>query len=163
MPAHRQSLKLKEVALENFSGKIIARESKTNNEKAEEETLTFDAATRIWRGREKLEVADLIADGIWSAKGKKSLDDQAVLLGITWKPTLKNIFTRFHISDIWLMPPPCNVPPETKPKRIKPISAAAGCPADRRSTASLAPPPSPPHCSAWTNRSTPILRRTRLP
>ena len=95
--------KLKEVALENFSGKIIARrESKTNNEKAEEETLTFDAATRIWRGREKLEVADLIADGIWPANGKKSLDDQAVLLGITWKPTPSNIFTRFHISDIWL-------------------------------------------------------------
>ena len=95
--------KLQEVELQNFAGKIVARrESKNSGTKAEEETLTFDAATRIWRGREKLEVADLVADGIWPASGKKALKDQAVLLGITWKPTPSNIFTRFHISDIWL-------------------------------------------------------------
>ena len=95
--------KLKEVELQNNTGKIIARrEAKIGANKAEEETLTFDAATRIWRGREKLEVADLVADGIWPANGKKTLNDQAVLLGITWKPTPSNIFTRFHISDIWL-------------------------------------------------------------
>lgn len=95
--------KLKEVELQNNTGKIIARrEAKIGGNKAEEETLTFDAATRIWRGREKLEVADLVADEIWPANGKKTLNDQAVLLGITWKPTPSNIFTRFHISDIWL-------------------------------------------------------------
>ena len=95
--------KLQELNIKDGAGKIVARrESKTGDTKAEEETLTFDAATRIWRGREKLEVADLIADGIWPASGKKALKDQSVLLGITWKPTPGDIFTRFHISDIWL-------------------------------------------------------------
>ena len=45
---------------------------------------------------------NLIAEGAWPASGKKSLGGQAVLLGITWKPTPDGIFTRFHISDIWL-------------------------------------------------------------
>jgi hypothetical protein len=44
----------------------------------------------------------LIAEGIWPASGKKALEGQAVQLGITWKPTPDGIFTRFHISDIWL-------------------------------------------------------------
>ena len=48
-----------------------------------DETLTV----RIWRGREYLGVEDLISEGIWPAEGKKSLDGQAVLLGITWRPT----------------------------------------------------------------------------
>ncbi|MEZ0258250.1 MAG: hypothetical protein ACAI37_23420, partial [Chthoniobacter sp.] len=30
------------------------------------------------------------------------LDGQAVQLGITWRPTPDGVFTRFHISDIWL-------------------------------------------------------------
>jgi len=70
--------------------------------KALEEKLTFDAATRFWRGREQLDIADLISEGGWPAEGKKSLGDQSVLLGITWKPTPDGIFTRFHLSDIWL-------------------------------------------------------------
>jgi len=95
--------KLQEMELQNLAGKIVARrESKTGGTKAEEETLTFDAATRIWRGREKLLVADLVHDGTWPESGKKSLDDQAVLLGITWRPTPDGVFTRFHISDVWL-------------------------------------------------------------
>jgi hypothetical protein len=95
--------KLKEVELQNLAGKIVARrESKTGGTKAEEETLTFDAATRIWHGREKLLVADLVHEGIWPESGKKSLDDQAVLLGITWRPTPDGVFTRFHVSDVWL-------------------------------------------------------------
>ena len=96
--------KLKEVDLQNSAGMIVAiREPKEGGDgKASEETMTFDAATRIWRGRERLEVEDLIAKDIWPAEGKKSLDGQAVLLGITWKPTPDGVFTRFHISDIWL-------------------------------------------------------------
>lgn len=95
--------KLQDMEIQNLTGKITARrETKIAGKKGEVESLTFDAATRIWRGREKLEVADLIADGIWPANGKKALNDQVVLLGITWKPTPSNIFTRFHISDIWL-------------------------------------------------------------
>jgi len=96
--------KLKEVDLKNNEGMIIAsRESKQGGEgKASEEKLTFDAATRIWRGRECLGIEDLIAEGIWPATGKKSLGGLAVQLGITWKPTPGGVFTRFHISDIWL-------------------------------------------------------------
>ena len=95
--------KLQEMELQNLAGKIVARrESKTGGTKAEEETLTFDAATRIWRGREKLLVADLVHEGTWPESGKKSLDDQAVLLGITWRPTPDGVFTRFHVSDVWL-------------------------------------------------------------
>ena len=95
--------KLQEVELQNLAGKIVARrESKTGGTKAEEETMTFDAATRIWCGREKLLVADLVHDGTWPESGKKSLYDQAVLLGITWRPTPDGVFTRFHVSDIWL-------------------------------------------------------------
>lgn len=107
-PSHcqREGLvwKLKELDLQNNAGMIVAsREPKAGgDDKASEEKLTLDAATRIWRGRECLGIADLIAEGTWPASGKKSLDGQAVLLGITWKPTPDGIFTRFHISDIWL-------------------------------------------------------------
>ena len=96
--------KLKEVDLQNNEGLIVAScEPKQGGDaKATEEKMTFDAATRIWRGREYLGVEDLIAEGTWPATGKKSLDGQAVLLGITWKPTPGGIFARFHISDIWL-------------------------------------------------------------
>ena len=95
--------KLQEIELQNLAGKIVARrESKTASDKGKEETMTFDAATRIWRGCEKLLVADLVHEGIWPENGKKSLDDQAVLLGITWRPTPDGVFTRFHVSDIWL-------------------------------------------------------------
>ena len=107
-PSHcqREGLvwKLKELDLKDNEWMIVAsREPKAGVDgKASEENLTFDAATRIWRGRESLAVADLITEGIWPASGKKSLGGQAVLLGITWKPTPDGVFTRFHISDIWL-------------------------------------------------------------
>ena len=96
--------KLKQLELKDNQGMIIAsREPKEGEDgEASEETMTFDAATRIWRGRERLGVGDLIDEGIWPASGKKSLDGQPVLLGITWKPTPDGVFTRFHISDIWL-------------------------------------------------------------
>jgi hypothetical protein len=96
--------KLKEVDLKNRAGTIVARcEPKEGVDgKATDETMTFDAATRVWRGRELIGIDDLIAEGAWPAGGKKSLGDQAVLLGITWKPTPDGVFTRFHISDLWL-------------------------------------------------------------
>lgn len=90
--------KLKELEIENNGGTVVA----SRNSKGEAETLSVDAATRIWRGRERLAVSDLIAEGTWPGKGKKTLDGQAVQLGITWKPTPGGVFTRFHISDIWL-------------------------------------------------------------
>ncbi|NBV21243.1 MAG: hypothetical protein EBS05_04880 [Proteobacteria bacterium] len=96
--------KLKEVDLKNQAGMIIAtREPKQGGDgKATEEKLTFDAGTRIWRRRESLGIEELIAEGAWPAEGKKPLGGQTVQLGITWKPTPDGIFTRFHISDIWL-------------------------------------------------------------
>lgn len=107
-PSHcqREGLvwKLKEVDIKDKAGMIIAsRESRTAGEgKSEIETMTFDAATRFWRGRECLGVEDLIAEGVWPASGKKSFEGQSVQLGITWKPTPSGVFTRFHISDIWM-------------------------------------------------------------
>jgi hypothetical protein len=107
-PSHCQRLgltwKLKEVQTKSHAGMIIAtREPKKGGDaKATEEPMTFDAATRIWRGRECLSVEDLITEGAWPAEGKKALNGQSVMLGITWKPTADGIFTRFHISDIWL-------------------------------------------------------------
>ena len=107
-PSHcqREGLvwKLKEVEIKHREGMIIAtREPKQGGDgKASEEKLTFDAATRIWRGRECLGIEELITEGAWPADGKKPLESQPVLLGLTWKPTPDGIFTRFHISDIWL-------------------------------------------------------------
>ena len=96
--------KLKEVDLKNRGGMIVATcEPKQGGDgKAIEEKMTFDAATRIWRGRECIGIEDLIAEKIWPAEGKKTLGGQTVLMGITWKPTPDGVFTRFHISDIWL-------------------------------------------------------------
>jgi hypothetical protein len=96
--------KLKEVEIQNNQGMIVAScESKQGEaNKAEDQKMTFDAATRVFRGRECLTIEELVSEGIWPASGKKSLDGQNVLLGITWKPTPDGIFTRFHISDIWL-------------------------------------------------------------
>ncbi len=107
-PSHclREGLvwKLKEVEIKNQEGTITAiREPKQGGSgKASEETLTFDSATRFWRGREYLRIEHLIAEGAWPAEGKKNLSGQSVMLGLTWKPTPGGVFTRFHISDIWL-------------------------------------------------------------
>jgi hypothetical protein len=107
-PSHcmREGLvwKLKEVEIKNQEGSLTAtREPKQGGvSKADEETLTVDATTRIWRGREYLRIEHVIAEGAWPASGKKSLGGQTVQLGITWKPTPGGVFSRFHISDIWL-------------------------------------------------------------
>jgi hypothetical protein len=107
-PSHcqREGLvwKLKEIELKDHEGMITAtREPGQGRDGiATEERMTFDAATRIWRGRGSLTIDELIAEDEWPANGKKSLDNQPVLLGITWKPTTDDVFTRFHISDIWL-------------------------------------------------------------
>ena len=90
--------KLKGGDLEKPATPILATlESKQGGDaKPAEQKLTFDNATRIWRGREALSVADLIAEG------KKTLDGQPVRLGLVWKPCPDGIFLRLHISDIWL-------------------------------------------------------------
>ena len=101
---NRKIWKLKEADIQNNAGIIVGCLDSTqrDDDNTDEEKMTFDAATRIWRGRECLGVEDLISEGTWPSNGKKALNDQAVQLGITWKPTPGGIFTRFHISDIWL-------------------------------------------------------------
>jgi hypothetical protein len=94
--------KLKEVDIQNNQGMLVASRQAKEGEDLHEETFTFDPATRIWRGREFLAIQDLVAEGVLPVSGKKTLDEQSVLLGITWKPTPSGVFTRFHISDIWL-------------------------------------------------------------
>jgi hypothetical protein len=95
--------KLKEVEYQKNQILVTASlEPKQADEKNSEEKLTLDNATRFWRGRECLELADLIAEGSWPNDGKKSLDGQSVRLGLTWKPTPDGIFLRLHISDVWL-------------------------------------------------------------
>ena len=96
--------KLKEIELKPVDSIIIAtrQQKDAGGHEAVTEKFTFDTATRVWRGRECLSINDLIAESTWPAQGKKALDDQAVMLGITWRPTPDGIFTRFHLSDIWL-------------------------------------------------------------
>lgn len=96
--------KLKEADFHENQGVVLATlESKQGGtEKAVEQKLSFDHATRFWRGRENLTLAEVAAEGIWPASGKKSLNGQSVHLGLTWKPTSGGIFLRCHISDVWL-------------------------------------------------------------
>ena len=92
------SWKLKGADLEKPATPILATlaPKQDGDAKPAEQKLTFDNATRIWRGREALSIADLIAEG------KKTLDEQSVRLGLTWKPCPDGIFLRLHIADIWL-------------------------------------------------------------
>ena len=63
-------------------------------------SLTIDASTRIWRGRELLGIPDLIAEGSWPASGTKSFNDQAVQMSLTWHP--RYLYQEFHVADLWL-------------------------------------------------------------
>jgi hypothetical protein len=111
-PSHclREGLvwKLHEVDVKNGEGTITATRApkQGGDAKAAEDQMTFDSATRIWRGSERIDVARMVAEAAWPASGKKKLGGQPVHLGITWKPApgdgLAGAFTRFHISDIWL-------------------------------------------------------------
>ncbi len=111
-PSHclREGLvwKLQEVEIKDGTGTLTGiREPRQGGaSQGAPEQMTFDSATRIWRGSERLAVTDLVAGDALPATGRKSLGGQSVLLGITWKPAhgdgLSGAFTRFHISDIWL-------------------------------------------------------------
>ena len=95
--------KLKEINLKEDQGILTARrESKSGNGDVHEETFSIDKATRFWRGKEHLHLNDLVEEKFLPENGVKSLNDQSVLLGISWKPTPGGVFKRFHISDVWL-------------------------------------------------------------
>lgn len=107
-PSHcqREGLvwKLQELDIKSLEGVLTASREpeREGSSKSSEEKMTFDAATRIWRGRECLSVGDLVAENAWPAEGKKSMGAQTVQIGVTWKPTPDGVFTRFHVSDLWL-------------------------------------------------------------
>lgn len=96
--------KLKEVEVQANQGLITATlEPKAGGDgKAGVQTLTFNTATRFWRGRECLGVDDLITEGLWPASGKKALGDLPVQLGRSWEPTPGGVFLRYHVADVWL-------------------------------------------------------------
>jgi hypothetical protein len=100
--------KLKDVTMKGGTEGLLAghREPKAGGEGKEvERQMSIDAATRFWRGREQLGLADMIAEGIWPADGKISLEGQEVYLGIIWKPDGhwgRRTGNRLRISDIWL-------------------------------------------------------------
>lgn len=96
--------RFREIEIKNGEGTIVAtrQPEQESNDSPVEETLGFDATTRIWRGRECLRIDHLIEEGLWPAEGKKSLGDQPVMIGLVWKPTRGGVFGRFHLSDIWL-------------------------------------------------------------
>ena len=95
--------KLKEINLNEDQGIITARrESKSGNGDVHEETFSIDKATRFWRGKEHLHLNDLIEEKVLPVNGVKFLNEQSVLLGISWKPTSGGVFKRFHISDVWM-------------------------------------------------------------
>jgi len=100
--------RLHELQIQNGRGKIIASRDRkaAARDTGKKETMTFDSATRVWRGHERLRISDLIKNDAWPTQGTKMLNGQSVLLGITWKPApgdgLSGAFTQFHISDIWL-------------------------------------------------------------
>jgi len=110
-PSHclREGLRwrLKEVDRAKGQTKITAtlEPNAGGDGKAAEHTITLDEGTRIWRGRECLGVADLIAEGAWPADGKKALGGQSVILGLSWLPagTWENrVENQFHLTDLWL-------------------------------------------------------------
>lgn len=98
---------LKRIEIQNRQGMLFAQRRSKDDKHGQqaEEALTFDAATRIWRGRQFLSVQDLIRERTWPSNGPKTLENLPVFLGITWKPTPGSVFTRFHVSDIWLDTP----------------------------------------------------------
>ncbi len=99
--------RLKEVEIRKNLSKIVASlEPKSGgDDKPADQTMTLDEGTRIWRGRECLSLMDLVAEGAWPAEGKKGLEGQPVLLGLSWLPagTWENrVENQFHLTDIWL-------------------------------------------------------------
>ena len=96
--------KLKEAEFQDQQGTLIAtlERKEDGGEKPVEQKLNYDQATRFWRGRDCLTLAEVVAEGILPANGKKATEGRSVLLGLTWKPTPGGVFLRYHVSDVWL-------------------------------------------------------------
>jgi hypothetical protein len=103
--------KLKQIELQGDEGMVFAtRVPKDGGEgESKEDKFTIDDTTRFWRGREKLRLDELVAEGVLPDSGKKDLDDRAVYLSLTWQPMgnsghkfWRGAFNGYHISDVWL-------------------------------------------------------------
>ncbi|MDF1816639.1 MAG: hypothetical protein P1V20_30835 [Verrucomicrobiales bacterium] len=94
-----KSWQLSEVEIKGSEGTIIANLDREESPGGERK-LTVDGSTRFWRGRELLGMDDLIAEGTWPESGKKSLENQAVQMSLTWHP--RYLYQQFHVADIWL-------------------------------------------------------------
>lgn len=94
--------KLKEVELQENEGWLVASLERKEGGQGlgGEHKMTIDASTRIWRGREQLGIADLVAEGLWSPNAKKALEGQSVQLALTWHP--RYLYQQFHVADLWL-------------------------------------------------------------
>lgn len=96
--------RIKEVEIKGQEGLLTACRSSNEDDSGNltSEQFTFDAATRMWRGRECLTVEDAVHEGLWASSGVASMNREPVMLGIVWKPTPGGVFNRFHVSDVWL-------------------------------------------------------------
>ena len=93
---------LKEIELQKHEGTILANlERKEGGEGlGGDHRMTIDHSTRIWRGKERLTIDDMVAEGTWPANGKKPLAGQSAQLALAWHP--RYLYQQFHVSDIWL-------------------------------------------------------------
>ncbi len=138
--------KLKEVDLKNNEGMIVAsREPKAGGDgKASEEKLTFDAATRIWRGRECLGDRRLDRRGHLARRaGRNRSTARPSCSASPGSPRRMACSPASTSRTSGWMTPPRNAPRRFKPRRTRPSSAAAGCPPGSMpsSMASSAAPP----------------------
>lgn len=97
-----KSWKLKDVDINGPEGNLVVTLDRKEGGEGlgGEHKVTIDGSTRIWRGRELLGLDELVAEGIWPAKGQKKLEGQSIQLGLTWHP--RYLYQQFHVSDLWL-------------------------------------------------------------
>lgn len=98
----KRAWQLKEIQMKGTGGTLVVqREGKGSGDGwIGEHKITVDESTRIWRGRELLALADLVADGTWPKAGTKDLGLSMAHLGLTWHP--RYLYEQFHLSDLWL-------------------------------------------------------------
>ncbi|MFM7113851.1 MAG: hypothetical protein ACKO26_22170 [Planctomycetota bacterium] len=171
-PSHclREGLvwKLKEVEVQNNEGLVVAtRAAKADKgQKPVEEKLTFDATTRLWRGRESLRMDEFIAEGGFPARARNRWTARLCSWGSTGNRRLATSSPGSTFPTSGLTMPRWNGLPATSPMSTRHSSAAAGCPPGSMlsSTASSDGPSSPPPClAAWTTRFTPTSRKVGPP
>ena len=94
--------KLRKLTIKGTEGELVASLARgpQGDGLDGEHTLTVDGSTRIWRGRELLSLADLVADGSWPAAGSKPFLEMPAQLALGWHP--RYLYQQFHVTDLWL-------------------------------------------------------------